>query len=61
MFLVEKNRPLAVMLKIIAGNTKLANGVRMAAALIFIIPVLAIYLILQRKFIKSIDKVGIVG
>lgn len=61
MFLVEKNRPLAVMLKIIAGNTKLVNGVRMAAALIFIVPVLTIYLILQRKFIKSIDKVGIVG
>ncbi|MBR4911127.1 MAG: carbohydrate ABC transporter permease [Clostridia bacterium] len=61
MFLLEDNRPLSVMLKIIAGDTKLANGVRMAGALIFIIPVLVIYLILQRKFIKSIDKVGIVG
>ena len=61
MFLQEENRPLSVMLKIIAGDTKLANGVRMAGALVFIIPVLAIYLILQRKFIKSIDKVGIVG
>ncbi|MBO4468680.1 MAG: carbohydrate ABC transporter permease [Clostridia bacterium] len=61
MFLAESNRPLAVMLKIIAGDTKLANGVRMAGALIFIIPVLTVYLILQRKFIKSIDKVGIVG
>ena len=61
MFLAEENRPLSVMLKIVAGNTKLANGVRMAGALVFIIPVLVIYLILQRKFIKSIDKVGIVG
>ena len=61
MFLLDDNRPLSVMLKIIAGNTQLANGVRMAAALIFIVPVLAIYLVLQRKFIKSIDKVGIVG
>lgn len=61
MFLLDDNRPLSVMLKIIAGDTKLANGVRMAGALVFIIPVLAIYLILQRKFIKSIDKVGIVG
>ncbi|MBQ9355111.1 MAG: carbohydrate ABC transporter permease [Clostridia bacterium] len=61
MFLAEENRPLSVMLKIVAGDTKLANGVRMAGALVFIIPVLVIYLILQRKFIKSIDKVGIVG
>ncbi|MBR5922323.1 MAG: carbohydrate ABC transporter permease [Clostridia bacterium] len=61
MFLLEDNRPLSVMLKIIAGDTTLANGVRMAGALVFIIPVLAIYLVLQRKFIKSIDKVGIVG
>ena len=61
MFLLEDNRPLSVMLKIIAGDTSLPNGVRMAGALIFIVPVLVIYLILQRRFIKSIDKVGIVG
>ena len=61
MFLAENNRPLSVMLKIIAGNTKITNGVRMAGALVFIVPVLVIYLILQRNFIKSIDKVGIVG
>ena len=61
MFLLDDNRPLSVMLKIIAGDTKLANGVRMAGALIFILPLLVIYLILQRNFIKSIDKVGIVG
>lgn len=61
MFLLEDNRPLSVMLKIIAGDTKLVNGVRMAGALVFIAPVLVIYLVLQRRFIKSIDKVGIVG
>lgn len=61
MFFLEDNRPLAVMLGEIASNTQLANGVRMASALIVILPILAVYLILQRKFIKSIDKVGIVG
>lgn len=61
MFFLEDNRPLSVMLGEIANNAQLANGVRMAAALIFILPMLLIYLILQRKFIKSIDKVGIVG
>lgn len=61
MFFLEENRPLAVMLGEIAENAQLSNGVRMAAALVFIIPILAIYLVLQRRFIKSIDKVGIVG
>ena len=61
MFFLEDNRALSVMLGEIANNTQIANGIRMAAALIFILPMLVIYLILQRKFIKSIDKVGIVG
>ena len=61
LFFMEDNRALSVMLSEIANNAQLANGVRMASALIFIAPVLVVYLILQRKFIKSIDKVGIVG
>ena len=32
-----------------------------AACFIFILPVLAVYLILQKKFVKSIDRVGITG
>ena len=60
-FLLEDNRPLSVMLGEIAANIKFSSGVRMAAALVFVLPVLIIYLILQRQFIKSIDKVGIVG
>lgn len=36
-------------------------GIRMAACLLFIIPVLIVYIFLQRNFIKSIDRVGIVG
>ena len=37
------------------------NGIIMAASLIFILPMLVMYMIVQRKFVKSIDSVGIVG
>lgn len=60
-FLLEDNRPLSVMLGEISNSLTLSSGTRMAAALIFVLPMLLIYLILQRQFIKSIDKVGIVG
>lgn len=65
--------PLAVMLQDInqyvymsSGEWPLAirnnlNGVYMAACLLFLLPPLVMYLILQRKFIQSIDRVGIVG
>lgn len=61
MFFLDNNRPLAVMLGEISNNAQITNGVRMASALIVILPILIVYLILQRNFIKSIDKVGIVG
>ena len=60
-FLMEDNRPLSVMLGSISSSLTLPSGTRMAAALIFVLPILVVYLILQKQFIKSIDKVGIVG
>ena len=60
-FLYEENRPLAVMLGTLRENVQIPAGVLMAGALIFVLPMLIIYLVLQRRFIKSIDKVGIVG
>ena len=33
----------------------------MAACLLYILPLLIMYIVLQRKFITSIDRVGIVG
>lgn len=36
-------------------------GAKCAACLVFIFPVLIMYLILQRKFVQSIDRVGITG
>ena len=60
-FLFENNRPLSVMLGEISNSTTLSSATRMAAALIFVLPLLLIYLVLQKQFIKSIDKVGIVG
>lgn len=43
---------------ILAGG---ADGAAMAAVFLFILPPLVMYMILQRKFIASIDRVGIVG
>ena len=38
-----------------------ANGIILAACFIFIFPVLLLYIAVQNKFIKSIDRVGITG
>ncbi len=37
------------------------NGYAMAACLLFVLPMLIMYCILQKWFIKSIDRIGIVG
>lgn len=42
-----------------AGNDSI--GITMAACALFMLPILLMYIILQRKFIASIDRVGIVG
>ncbi|MBQ7726581.1 MAG: carbohydrate ABC transporter permease [Clostridia bacterium] len=65
----NENRPLAVVLSDIMNLIQLKGGsainshtgVAMASCMLFILPVLIFYLILQKKFIKSIDRVGIVG
>lgn len=43
------------------GGVSDDRNLRMAACLIFALPVLIVYILLQRKFIQSIDRVGIVG
>lgn len=65
----NENQPLAVVLSNIMNLISLRGGdtinshtgVAMASCMLFILPVLTFYLILQKKFIKSIDSVGIVG
>lgn len=65
----NENQPMAVVLSGIMDLIKLRGGdtinshtgVAMASCMLFILPVLIMYLILQKKFIKSIDSVGIVG
>lgn len=65
----NENQPLAVSLSNIMNLISLKGGdtinshtgVAMASCMLFILPVLIFYLILQKKFIKSIDSVGIVG
>ncbi len=42
-------------------NSTLSYGVSLCACILFIIPPIVMYLLIQRKFIKSIDRVGIVG
>ena len=63
MFLMEK-KTLSValaQLDAFAWSAQLQTGIYMAACLLFILPMLTMYLVLQRFFIKSIDRVGIVG
>lgn len=66
-----ENRTLAVVINDIRqymylvlqmDSTNMINyGVPLAACVLFIIPPLVVYMILQRKFIQSIDRIGIVG
>lgn len=42
-------------------NSTLSYGTTLCACILFIIPPVIMYLIVQRKFIQSIDRVGIVG
>ena len=37
------------------------NGIKMASSILFILPMLLMYIILQRKFVESVDRIGIVG
>lgn len=69
MFLSE-NFPLSVKLSMLADNTfTTASGINftasgdivMAACILFVLPVLLFYIIVQKKFVQSIDRVGIVG
>lgn len=65
LFLNDKY-PLSVQLMQLSNNATGAGvtidrGTLMAACLLFILPILFMYIILQRKFIRSIDRVGIVG
>ena len=63
------NFPMAVKLNVIRevfGTMKITStsesaAVCMAACTIFVTPMLVMYGILQKKFIKSIDRVGITG
>ncbi len=58
----KANPPLAVMLDLVRTDLlKDSRQAGMAACLLFIGPMLIMYMILQRKFVQSIDRVGIVG
>lgn len=66
-----ENRPLAVIVNDIKqymylvlqmdSSNMINYGVPMGACVLFILPPLVMYMILQRKFIQSINRVGIVG
>lgn len=43
------------------SSTGRGNAILMAACLMFVFPLLVFYLVLQRKFVKSIDRIGITG
>ncbi len=68
---VKSGYPLSVMLDrivtslasaaIVSGKVAETKSIIMAACVLFIAPVLIFYMIFQRKFIESIDRVGITG
>lgn len=66
---MNQNKPLAVAIANLPSmfntlgisQTGRGDAILMAASLMFVIPILVLYLILQRKFVKSIDRVGITG
>lgn len=66
---MNENKPLAVAIAnfpdmfntLGLSSTGRGNAILMAASLMFVLPILLFYLILQRKFVKSIDRVGITG
>lgn len=60
------NYPLSIRLSQITASLNAmgsedSRGVRMAGCLIFAMPMLIMYMFLQKKFVASIDRVGIVG
>ena len=58
----KDNPPLAVKLDYVRTELqKDSRSAAMAACLLFVLPMLVMYTILQRKFVQSIDRVGIVG
>lgn len=58
----KANPPLAVKLDYVRTELlKDSRAAGMAACLLFIAPMLIMYMVLQRKFVQSIDRVGIVG
>ena len=72
MYLYADKWPLAVRLSEIrsaeamgtlrlSGDDPLRIAIMMSACLMFIVPILIVYLVLQKKFVKSIDRVGITG
>lgn len=68
---MQKNYPLAVSLEriittlnsfgYVSSQNVESNGILMAACVLFVLPPLVFYMIMQRKFIESIDRVGITG
>ena len=72
MYLYAEKWPVAVMLSEINtpeamgtlrldGSDPLRIAIMMSGCLMFVIPILIVYLFLQNKFVKSIDSVGITG
>lgn len=69
---MTNNRPLALALANLSSQlptlgfgynlmTTRAGSIVMAACFMFVVPMLVMYIILQGKFVKSIDRVGITG
>jgi len=45
----------------VSNNTDIITSTTMAGCLMFILPMLLLYMVVQKGFIKSIDRIGITG
>lgn len=60
--LTDIKQHMYIQLGLASGATNINYyGVPLAACLMFIAPPLTLYMVLQRKFVQSIDRIGIVG
>jgi multiple sugar transport system permease protein len=59
--LAEVNNSLEQLRNVFNTSAASVTTVIMASCVLYVLPVLIMYIIVQRRFVKSIDRVGITG
>ena len=59
--LAEVNNSLEQLRNVFNNSTASVVTVIMASCVLYVLPILLMYIVTQRRFVKSIDRVGITG